>query len=74
MKTWCEHIEWKEMHWFIDGYHPVGRTWKRCPICEAERPTRVTIKKPDSSYEKWLSKQLKLEASNEKANLKVGQR
>lgn len=55
MKTWCSHIEWRPMRkhaklkyadkcdWFLNRHRLVLRSWKVCPICGAERPTRANI-------------------------------
>jgi len=55
VKTWCRHIKWQcgiaEDRWQIGvrGWSgqlygvPVPHSWRVCPICEAERPTRANI-------------------------------
>lgn len=53
-KIWCKHIWWGEfsptdirLKWVISlsGFNiPVPRSWKLCPVCESERPTRENIK------------------------------
>lgn len=54
MKTWCKHIVWdndnnnfERYYWqFNDGHNDiiqVPRSWKVCPCCQAERPTRANI-------------------------------
>jgi hypothetical protein len=56
MKKWCSHIHWQcgiaEDRWEIKArdwgghvaYVPIPRSWRVCPICEIERPTRENIK------------------------------
>ena len=58
-KTWCRHILWDEALEFIGRkfifrlgsrgngkngiWYEVPRSWKVCPICLAERPTKANI-------------------------------
>lgn len=55
-KKWCRHITWTdncadryltiEYGWFmnINGQHTeVPKSWKVCPICQTEKPTRANI-------------------------------
>lgn len=52
IKKWCKHIRWNgfDAAWTILGglfngsdYFFVPRSWKACPICGAERPTKSNI-------------------------------
>lgn len=53
MKKWCRHIVWDNgaylmarAGWifsFEGEWEAVPRTWKACPCCLAERPTKANI-------------------------------
>jgi hypothetical protein len=41
---WCRHIKWKPWQkkwWVLQGWLHVQRSWRVCPICGAERPTKA---------------------------------
>lgn len=62
-KTWCRHIKWRcgiaantfefpVRDWTGHKiYIPVPRSWKLCPICGTERPTRTNIKAAKLQFE-----------------------
>ncbi len=54
-RVWCRHITWRcgiaEDRWEMtvrnwsdaEIYFPIPSSWKVCPICQAERPTKANI-------------------------------
>jgi hypothetical protein len=52
MKTWCDHIKYlheyidgnRRYSWWMDSLHrDIPKSWKMCPICGIERPTKANL-------------------------------